>query len=165
MDDSWDGKILLDVGGYKGHSVLAALDPIIGFDRGICFEPSPLCARRIRRIKDPRLVVVQAGLANEDGVAHLFHSGTLAGSLFEDAPSYTEGALDKEEVVDVKTLGAARFYGMLIGDDDRVWMKLNCEGAEMLVLSSLLHGGQLGLIANALIDLNALKIHSRKSKA
>lgn len=157
-------KIFIDVGGYKGHSVLAALDPIFNFDRVFCFEPSPLCTKRLQRIRDPRLVVVKAGLADEDGIANLFNSGTLAGSLFEDAPTYDYDALGKQDVVRIMIIDASRFLKIFTGSDDSVWMKLNCEGSEILVLNSLLANQGLGQFVNILIDLDALKIPSQKSK-
>ena len=83
-------RIFLDIGGYHGHSSLAALDPIFAFDRVFCFEPVPELAKKIREISDPRLVVVEAALSDINGKAVLHHAGTLAGSLFSEAETYGE---------------------------------------------------------------------------
>jgi hypothetical protein len=60
-------RVIIDVGGFHGHASLAALDPILGFDRVFCFDPDKALAANIRRIWDPRLFVIEAALADRDG--------------------------------------------------------------------------------------------------
>lgn len=153
-------KIFLDVGGYEGFSSLAALDPIFAFDRVFCFEPAAGCLSKILRIQDPRLVVVKAGLSNRTGTATLYHPGSPAGSVFSDAPAW--GADEAPEHIDL--ISAGEFFRIFIRPDDRVFMKLNCEGSELDVLESLLDGASTGSLANVLIDLDARKIPSQRPR-
>ena len=153
-------KIFLDVGGYEGFSVLAALDPIFAFDRVFCFEPATHCIAKIRRIHDPRLVIIKAGLSNRTGTATLYHPGTPAGSVFSDAPTW--GGDSSPEGIDL--ISASDFFRTFLRAQDRVYMKLNCEGSELDVLESLLDSRQTSLLANVLIDLDALKIPSQRDR-
>lgn len=158
-------KIFLDIGGYKGHSSLAALDPIFGFDRIFCFEPCPIAASAIRKINDTRLVVVEAALSNRDGSASLFNSGTLGASLFNDAPYYQREALQTERTtIDIQTIDTARFIKAYTSPGDSIWIKLNCEGSELDIIVSLINADCNTRISNALIDLDAKKIPSLQKK-
>jgi FkbM family methyltransferase len=154
-------KVFIDVGGYKGHSVLAALDPLFGFSRIFCFEPATTCIGQIARIRDPRLVIVKAGLSNRTGKSLLYNPGTLAASLFADAPIY--GGETGSEAVDV--IAAGEFFRTFLRADDQVFMKLNCEGSELDVLESILDEQVSTIISNVLIDLDALKIPSQCDRA
>ena len=155
-------RVFLDIGGYKGHSSLAALDPIFGFDRVFCFEPVALLADRIRQINDPRLVVVEAALSDFDGRAPLYHAGTLAGSLFEDAPQYLEDGT----IQSIQVLNATTTLRSIIGDSDFVRTKFNCEGSEVDILEALMKNWErtkiVQVIGGALIDFDANKIPSKR---
>lgn len=153
-------KVFIDVGGYRGHSVLAALDPLFGFRRIFCFEPATINIGQIARIRDPRLVIVKAGLSNRTGKSLLHNPGTLAASLFADAPTY--GGETGSETVDV--IAAGEFFRAFLRDDDQVYMKLNCEGSELDVLESILDERASTMIASVLIDLDALKIPSQRDR-
>ena len=158
-------KVFIDVGGFIGHSSLAALDPIFGFDRIFCFEPCPEACKIIRKINDNRLVVIEAALSNKDGVAQLFNSGSLAASLFKDAPDYHPSRLPTDKDIEsIQTIDTARFISLYTSSCDKVWIKLNCEGSELDILASLIEAGLNDRIANALIDLDAIKIPSLQAK-
>lgn len=156
-------RIFVDIGGYLGHSALAALDPIFGFDRVYCFEPVPDLASRIRAIRDPRLQVFEAALSDRDGRALLHHPGTLAGSLFAEAPSYG-GTSDP---IEIATLRASSFLPTVIPADAFVRTKFNCEGAEALIIRDILASGRGSLAAQilqgALIDFDIAKIENGDS--
>lgn len=151
-------RIFLDVGGYIGHSVLAGLDPLFGFDRVYSFEPVRRLAEQIDAIADPRLSVVTACLSRGFGSVTLYHPGTLAGSLFADAPEY-EGSTPPEivEQIDVST-----FLKAFTDPNDQIWIKLNCEGSEIEIVEGLLDGGHAAALRGVLIDFDALKIPSRR---
>ncbi|MFN3523670.1 MAG: hypothetical protein ACK4YQ_15590 [Phenylobacterium sp.] len=153
-------RIFLDVGGYVGHSVLAGLDPIFAFDRVYSFEPVRALADRIAQIADPRLHVVVACLSKGHGAVQLFNPGSLAGSVFPDAPEY--GGAAPPQTVD--KLDAGAFLAAFTGPDDRIWMKLNCEGSEIDVLESILDGGLSGRLSGVLVDFDALKIPSQRHR-
>lgn len=153
-------KVFLDVGGYEGFSVLAALDPIFAFERVFCFEPASSCIAKIARIRDPRLVIVKAGLSNRGGAATLYHPGTPAGSVFGDAPTWGGDAAPEE----IDLVSAADFFRIFLRPSDSVFMKLNCEGSELDVLESLLDSQGTSQLANVLIDLDAMKIPSQRDR-
>jgi FkbM family methyltransferase len=157
-------RIFLDVGGYKGHSSLAALDPIFGFDRVFCFEPVTKLAREIRKIKDRRLVVIEAALSDYEGEATIHHAGTLAGSLSADAPSYQ----DEGETCSVQVVRAAAFLRSIISEGDFVRAKFNCEGAEVDIIHNLVEGWDSKkvsqVLTQALIDFDANKIPSKRER-
>ncbi len=155
-------RIFLDVGGYRGTSALAALDPIFAFDRVYCFEPVPRLADFIRkRIASPKLVVVDAALADKDGTATLYHSGSLAGSLFQDAPAY--GVSDGS--IDIRMIDVASFIQAHISAKDFVRIKFNCEGAETLIIRRMIEAGLTAHLNGALVDFDADKIHSLEGAA
>jgi FkbM family methyltransferase len=153
-------RIFIDVGGFVGHSVLAGLDPIFGFDRVYSFEPVRTLAQGIAKIADPRLVVVTACLSKGGGTAKIYNPGTLAGSVFADAPEY--GGAAPPEVV--QKLDAAAFLSAFTDPDDAVWMKLNCEGSEVDILESLLDAGETRALKGLLVDFDALKIPSQRER-
>jgi FkbM family methyltransferase len=125
-------RVFVDVGGYHGHSSLAALDPIFGFDRVICFEPDPTLAAGIRRICDPRLKVIEVALSDRDGEADLVGGGQLGASIVD---GYTEVFGEVRQTV--QTRNAADFLGALIPEGSFVRMKLNCEGSELFIAETL----------------------------
>ena len=154
-------KVFIDVGGYHGESSLAALDPIFGFDRIFCFEPVPSCADIIRRrIADKRFVLVQACLSNQHGSIAIHNPGTVAASVYDDAPPF-EGTAPP---LTVAVIEASKFFRTFVNSGDRVWMKLNCEGSECDVLESLLDGRACDEISNVLVDFDARKIPSQRHR-
>jgi len=154
-------RIFIDVGGYHGESSLAALDPIFGFDRIYCFEPVPSCAHIIRqRIVDKRFVLVQACLSNQCGNITIHNPGTVAASVYIDAPPYEGTALPEK----AHTIEASTFFHTFVHSGDNVWMKLNCEGSECDVLESLLNGGVCDELRNVLVDFDAQKIPSQRHR-
>jgi FkbM family methyltransferase len=152
-------KIFLDVGGYRGESSRAALDPRFGFERIYCFEPVRACADVIRRtIRSPRFVLFDAGLLDRTARLPLYHAGSLGGSVYADAPA-TGGGVEHCEFLD-----AAEFFREHVAAGDRVWMKLNCEGAECDVLLRLFESGEATKLTEVLLDLDARKITSAAGK-
>jgi FkbM family methyltransferase len=153
-------RVFLDVGGYEGESVHAALDPRFGFDRVYCFEPVRALSEEIGRIRDARLHVIQAGLFDSDCRREVFHAGTLAGSAFQDAPAFLEEGHREE----CEFLDASRFFAEHIKKGDVVYMKLNCEGSECAILENLSASGEVRKLAGMLVDFDARKIPSQASR-
>jgi FkbM family methyltransferase len=152
-------KIFLDVGGYHGHSAMAGLDPRFGFDRVYCFEPVRSCYDVIcKRLSNPRLTVINAGLLDRTATLPIYHAGTLGGSVFADAPDTGGG---KEQCNFIK---ASDFFSQNIGERDSVWMKLNCEGAECDILENLFESGECRKLTEVLLDIDARKIPSAHPK-
>lgn len=149
-------KIFIDVGGYEGDASLAALDPAFGFDRIYCFEPVKKCADHIKnRIPDPKVEVIHAALADFDGEANLFGPGTVAGSMFSDHQH-----VDSTRTETCRVIRATDFIKPFIDENAEVYMKLNCEGAEVPIVHDLLMSGTFVKLKNVLLDLDARKIPS-----
>jgi len=149
-------KIFIDVGGYEGDASLAALDPIFGFDQVYCFEPVKKCVDHIQnRISDTRIEVVHAALADFDGEARLFGPGTVAGSLFSDHQH-----VDNSTVESCKVIRATDFIKPFTDNGAEVYIKLNCEGAEVPIVHDLLMSGTFAKLKSVLLDLDARKIPS-----
>lgn len=141
-------KVFLDVGGFDGDSARAALDPRFGFDAVYSFEPVKDCARRIAvNVRDRRLTVIPAGLFDRTASLPLGSPGELGGSVYaQDA---------RAEICDF--ISASEWFKNNIESSDKVWIKLNCEGAELNILNDLLDSGEASKVHEALIDLDAAK--------
>lgn len=152
-------KIMLDVGGFRGESARAALDPRFGFDRVYCFEPVRSCFETIvSTIHSPRLEVINAGLLDRTTTLPLFHAGTVAGSIYADSKDFGG------ETESCRFIEASAFFKEHIRKDDKVWMKLNCEGAECRLLLNLIESGEADKLTEVLLDLDARKIPSAASE-
>lgn len=149
-------KIFIDVGGYEGDASLAALDPAFGFDKVYCFEPVKECVAFIqKRIANQKIEIIQAALSDFDGEAELFGPGTLAGSLFSDHEHVNAGIAEHCRVVRATT-----FLAPFVESGADIYMKLNCEGAEIPILEDLLKSGIFSTLKSVLLDLDAKKIPS-----
>ena len=141
-------KIFLDVGGFEGESARAALDPRFEFDAVFSFEPVKACARIISSsVQDHRFTVVSAGLFDRTVSLPLGDPGELGGSVYS--------AGDNAEMCDF--IRASDWFAENIRIGDQVWLKLNCEGAELNILNDLLDSGEARKVHEALIDLDAAR--------
>ncbi|MDI1284450.1 MAG: FkbM family methyltransferase [Reyranella sp.] len=150
-------KYFFDVGGYQGESSRAALDPLFGFTRVYCFEPVVSCREYIeKQVHHSRFELVAAGLFDRSISLPLYGSGSLGASIYSDAPS--EG----DEIEQCQFIRASDFFREHVSNGDSVWMKLNCEGAEIAVLNDLLDSGEASKLTEVLIDFDAAKIPSMR---
>ncbi len=150
-------KYFLDVGGFNGESSTAALDPVFGFDRVYCFEPVASCRAIIaKQVRNSRFELVETGLFDRSETLPLYGGGTLGGSVYEDAP--IEGGATEL----CRFIRASDFFRENIKEGDQVWMKLNCEGAEIAILNDLLDSGEAAKLTEVLIDFDAAKIARMK---
>jgi FkbM family methyltransferase len=148
-------KYFFDVGGYRGESSIAALDPLFGFTRVYCFEPVASCGEYIeKQIHHSRFNLVAAGLFDRSTKLPLHGSGGLGASIYSDAPN------DVDKVEQCQFIRASDFFRQHVSSADRVWMKLNCEGSEIAILNDLLDSGEASKLSEVLIDFDAAKIPS-----
>jgi FkbM family methyltransferase len=153
-------KIFLDVGGFEGESSRAALDPLFGFDKVYCFEPVAACYESIRKtISNTRFQLVDAGLLDKTATLPVYSVGSLGASLYADAPQTGPTASPTE----FSFIRATDYFREHINHDDVVWMKLNCEGAEIAILDDLLDSGEARKLREVLIDFDAVKIPSMRA--
>lgn len=153
-------KILLDVGGHTGQTVRAVLDPVYSFDRIVTFEPAPACWPAIEAIDDPRVELCRFGLWRETIERELHDPGTQAASIFDDFESEQHTA----ETTTIRLVRACDWIAENVSEGDVVFMKLNCEGAEVDIVDDLLDAGEFGKLYNAMITFDVRKSSSLRGK-
>jgi FkbM family methyltransferase len=153
-------KILLDVGAHTGQTARAALDPAYRFDRIVSFEPAPQCWPDVEAIRDPRVELCRFGLWRATCERELHDPGSQAASIFEDFESEAHTI----RTTTVQLVRARDWFADNVTDGDVVFMKLNCEGAEVDIVEDLLDGGELRKIYNAMITFDVRKSESLRRR-
>jgi FkbM family methyltransferase len=152
-------KVFIDVGGFEGESSRAALDPLFGFDAVYCFEPVAACCDRMgKAITSKRFHLMHSGLFDTTTTCTVYSIGSPGASIYADAPEDSAHTGTAECVF----IRSSEFFRDNVGADDRVWMKLNCEGAEVAILNDLLDSGEAIKLQEVLIDFDAAKIPSMR---
>jgi FkbM family methyltransferase len=150
-------KVFLDVGAHTGETLRAVLDPRYRFDRIVCFEPSSMALERLGRFRSPRVEIVPYGLWRETGRRLLHDPGTVGASIFDE-----KRRSDETEVT--QFIRASDWFSENIGDEDNVFLKLNCEGAECDILEDLLDSGEIRKTDHILIHFDVRKIPSQRHR-
>ena len=158
-------KLFIDVGGHFGETIEAVIDPIFAIDRIYSFEPSHACCQKILdRFQGVHHVhVVNAGLADRAETRNLFKPGSEGASFFSDHTGLVpENMRDAsyQEMESCSVLDASAWFSSNVAPEDYVIVKLNCEGAEIPILQSLIRSGEILKINNLLVDFDARKIPS-----
>jgi len=151
-------KVYLDIGAHFGETLPAALDPRFGFDVVVCFEPASDCWPRLRRRRDPRLVLCRFGLSNESGKRRLYAAGSVRASLL--AEGKTAGA--RPEVVTMAR--ASDWFRTNLGHGDEVYAKVNVEGSECDILDDLLDSKEISKVRSMLVDFDVRRFPSRRHR-
>jgi FkbM family methyltransferase len=153
-------RIFLDVGANTGQSLKVAMRPEYGFGRIVCFEPAAECWRHLRETAagDERVQITHFGLSDSSRQATLYEPGRKGASLWKK--SYA-GTNDWAGVQLYRASEWFRAYGGLV-PGDQVWLKLNCEGAEVDILGDLLESGQFAKVTHALVYFHGHKIPQLK---
>jgi len=154
-------NIFIDVGGAWGETVREVSGSLWKFDTIYCFEPQKFMASRLKEkfaaeIDSGHVVIMPAGLSNETGKAVLYGEGGSA-SVFAEKRNVDA---DKTQTIDL--VDTAVFFRDHISDNDTVFMKLNCEGAEGKILTALAESEQLQKITNVMIDFDLRKIRGAR---
>ena len=148
-------KVFLDVGAHEGSTLLAVRDPKYAFDRIYCFEPASSCWPALERLADARVTICRFGLWNQTTTRTLYDPGSRGASMyadkFRDAPTHEE----------IKLVRASDWFRENVRDGDDVFMKLNCEGAEVDIVEDLLDSGLLAGVRSVMIDPDVRKIPSQ----
>jgi FkbM family methyltransferase len=149
-------KIFLDVGAHLGETLKIALESKYGFDKIYCFEPVPDCCAVLRTFKDERIVVLEYGLWNKSHTGKIYNPNAKGASLFKDKFDHDV------KTQDVKLVSAGRWFKENIKEDDRVYLKINCEGAEVAILNDLIKTEGYKKISVLMVDFDVRKIPSQK---
>ena len=147
-------KVFLDVGAHDGGTLHAVRDPKYGFDRIYCFEPASSCWPALESVADKRVTVCRFGLWNRTGEHTLYDAGSVGATVFAEK-FRTERAGESARFV-----RATDWFRDNLGAHDAVFLKLNCEGAEVDIVEDLLESGQLARVRSAMIDPDIRKVKS-----
>lgn len=151
-------KVFLDVGAHEGETLHAVRDPKYRFDRIYCFEPASSCWPALEAVHDHRVTVCHFGLWNQTCELPLYDSGSAGASMFADKFN----AQPPQEVS--RFVRASDWFGANLLDDDELYLKLNCEGAEFDIVEDLLESGEFERVRSAMIDPDVRKIPSREHR-
>lgn len=145
-------KILLDVGAHTGETARIATLPQWGFESVYSFEPASSCWPILDELAaaDPRIRVVRSALWKSDGHVELFGAGSIGASMFRS----------KEQAGPevVSTVNSSSWFQEHIAADDVVFVKLNCEGAELGILENLAASGEICKIDHLVVHFDIRKV-------
>jgi len=147
-------KVFLDVGAHEGWTLHAVRDPKYGFDRIYCFEPAASCWAALENVPDARVTVCRFGLWNRNAEHLLYDPGSHGASLFADKfRKQPPGQL-------CRFVRATDWFREHLREEDEIYVKLNCEGAECDIVEDLLESGELVRVRSVMIDPDVRKIPS-----
>lgn len=153
--------IFLDVGAHTGETLDVVLHPRLAIDRVYAFEPATVCQKILRGYRDPRLTVLEYGLSNETRTASLHGGGLLGASVYADKHQHG----DATSVESIQLQRASDWLRDHTNSDDRILLKLNCEGSECDVLEDLLTAPDLlPRLQSIYVDFDVRKIPSQASR-
>lgn len=145
----------MDIGSHFGESIYKALNPELGFDKIIAYEPSKLAIERVSYIRDPRLVLKNMALGARNESVDLYSSGALGASVFKD-----KRGLDTNEIERINIRNASDELREILENEDEIFVKINCEGGELDILEDLMKSNLIFQINHLYVDWDARKIPS-----
>jgi hypothetical protein len=149
---------MVDVGGHVGETLAEVVDQRWGFDLIFVFEPAIGCREPLARLADERVHLVMAGWWDADAEMDLHDPGLIGASVARDKA--LTGEVERCAFID-----AATWMQSHLEPGDEVWLKLNCEGAECVVLDHLDEERMLGWIDHLLVHFDVEKIPSLAAQA
>lgn len=156
-------NIFLDVGGYRGETLLEVIKPRYDFDVIHTFEPvSSNCKIIHDTIKDSRVIVHEYGLWNKTCEYTIYDAGSPGGTLFKE--KFTGGRKRRSNTDTICSfVKASEWFENNINNTDRVIMKINCEGAEVDIINDLLSSNKYDMVYNLMIDFDVRKIRGKET--
>jgi FkbM family methyltransferase len=149
-------KVFLDLGAHLGQTLKIALENKYGFDKVYCFEPVAECCRALRAFNDKRVVVAEFGLWNKTSSQTIYNPQTRGASIFRD--KFGDQVTSRK----IKLVRASDWFKQNLKTADQIWLKLNCEGAEVAILNDLIKSGEYKKIDVLMVDFDVRKIPSQK---
>lgn len=143
-------RIFLDIGAHTGETLAEVSEPIYGFDRIICFEPSPQCFAALEALAagDARIEICRFGLG--DGRREL----TLYGSGQDDATTLAPAGSSSSPSDTVLIEDASTWVREQLDPTDLIVAKINCEGGEIAILRSWINSGLIGIFYSVMITFD-----------
>ena len=158
--DSMTRKIFLDVGAFNGDTIRVALNPKYGFDYIHGFEPSPNRYSRLRKIKSSRVYVHNFGLSNKTYKTTLFGVNTIGASVYPE--KRFRGLDDKRIKCEISLNKASLWISDNTQLDDQIYLKLNCEGAEVDILQDLIDTKIIYRVKSIYVDFDIRKVKNQE---
>lgn len=154
--------IFLDVGAHEGQTLEEVTKPRYAFDRIFAFEPMPeqFVSLRERFEDDPSVTLLMVGLSDRAGVFPVYGDN----SRMEASIYPTKLDVDESIVTNCAFVCASAFFRDVIPNDERVIVKLNCEGSEIAILDDLIDSGEVWKIENLMIDFDIRKVRGREKE-
>ena len=146
-------KVFLDVGAHEGETLHAVRDPKYAFDRIYCFEPAISCWPALESA-DERVTVCRFGLWDRTAEHALYDAGSLGASMFADK------FRSKPTSHVARFVRATDWFRENLDAQDEIFLKLNCEGAEVDIVEDLLDSGELGRVRSVMVDPDIRKVPS-----
>ena len=146
-------KVFLDVGAHRGQTLAAVLEK--DFDRIVCFEPVAQHWPVLQALADRRTRVEPFGLWNRTAAVELFDPGTKGAGFWVKDKRRTDVPVTRELC---EFRRATDWFRDNLAASDRVYLKLNCEGAECDILDDLLDSGEFEKVAFLMVDFDVRKI-------
>jgi len=148
--------IFIDVGGYEGQTLDEVIKPRWGFSKIYCLEPMPRQFQvLLQKYSDMEKVeLLDYGLSDKTGIATIYgDNNIMEASIYADKRDVNNSIETVCEFIEasvfIKSLG-----------DNEIIMKLNCEGAETIILQNLIDTGTIWKLKNIMIDWDVRKIPS-----
>lgn len=148
-------RIFIDIGAHFGESTFKALNPKLKFDKIYTYEPSSTAIQRLNLIKDKRVINRRLALGKHNSTVDLFGTGGLGATIFIDKIGLNARA---RETITVKS--ASEELRTILESDSEIFLKINCEGAELDILEDLMESGLISNCTHLYIDWDARKIPS-----
>ena len=105
-------------------------------------------------------MVLEYGLWNKTCLMPLYNPKTLGASVFPDK----WGRL-ATKFQDVRFVRVSDWFAEHLTIEDQVYLKLNCEGAEINILDDLIGSGQYKKIDVAMVDFDIRKVPTKRHLA
>jgi FkbM family methyltransferase len=140
-------RVFLDIGAHTGETLAEVSRPLYGFDRIVCFEPSPRCfaALEAQAAGDPRIEICRFGLGDGRRQLQLYSSG-------QDSATTLGGEADGSETVLLED--ASEWVRRQLNPADLIVAKLNCEGGEVAILRSWIRSGLIEIFYSVMITFD-----------
>lgn len=147
--------IFVDVGAHEGQTLEEVVKPSYGFSHIHAYEPMTeqwLRANFLYGSYD-NVTVHHYGLAYDDGNKPVYGTNkAMDATLFQEKRDTPDPAY----VTVCRFQSAARVFASF--PDEPLIVKLNCEGAEIEILDSLIDSGQIHRVENVMIDFDIRKV-------
>ena len=145
--------IFIEIGAHHGQSLEVALNPKYAFKQFILFEPSSEANKYLKLFKDPRIKIFHFGLSDKDEETELINSGAVGASIF---PNKFNGKILPKEKISLKN--ASRILGPFLYEQ-KVFIRINCEGSEVSILQDLLKSKLLNANHSILVDFDIIRFN------